>query len=199
MKHAAHRSFRRERIGRRVAAGLGALALAASLSACEGGLGDAFGFGKKAPDEFTVVRNAPLTLPPDYTLRPPQPGAPNTTEASVRDQAESVLLQEAGASPAESTAATSGEVALIERAGAADVDPNIRRIVDREFSGYASEDESFIDSLIFWREDEPPGEVVDADAEAERLRENVEAGEPVTAGETPTIKRREKAPLEGIF
>ncbi|MDD9993112.1 MAG: DUF3035 domain-containing protein, partial [Rhodospirillales bacterium] len=84
-------------------------------------------------------------------------------------------------------------------AGAADVDPNIRRIVDREFSGYASEDESFIESLMFWREEQPRGEVVDAEAEAERLRENIEAGTPVTEGETPTIKRREKALLEDLF
>ena len=40
--------------------------------------------------------------------------------------------------------------------------------------------------------------MVDAAAEAERLRENAEAGKPVTAGETPTIKRREKALLEGV-
>ena len=45
----------------------------------------------------------------------------------------------------------------------------------------------------------PPGEVVDAEAEAERLRENIEAGESVTTGETPTIKRREKALLEDLF
>ena len=102
---------------------------------------------------------------------------------------------------ASTTAATStpGEAVFIEQAGAADVDPNIRHIVDREVAGFASEDENFVDSLLFWQEDEPPGEVVDAAAEAERLRENVEAGQPVTAGETPTIKRREKAPLEGIF
>ena len=71
--------------------------------------------------------------------------------------------------------------------------------MDREFSGLASEDESFVDSLLFWREEAPPGDVVDAEAEAERLRENTEAGRPVTAGETPTIKRREKALLEGVF
>ena len=198
MRRGARQTIRYWGAGRGIAAGLGALALAASLSACDG-LGDAFGLGKNAPDEFAVVRSAPLTLPPDLTLRPPRPGAPNANEASVREQAESVLLQESGAGSAESPAATSGETAFIERAGAADVDPNIRRIVDREFSGYASEDESFVEALMFWREEQPPGEVVDAEAEAERLRETIEAGEPVTAGETPTIKRREKALLEDLF
>ena len=133
MRQAANRSFRRERIGRSVAAGLGALALVASLSACES-INETFGFSKKPPDEFSVVRSAPLTLPPDYALRPPQPGAPSANEASVRDQAESVLLQEAGTSPAESQPPTGGETALIERAGAADVDPNIRQMLERDVS-----------------------------------------------------------------
>ena len=201
MKQEAHRSVFCPSVGRGLALGLGALALAATLSACEGGIGDALGLGKNAPDEFAVVRNAPLTLPPDFTLRPPRPGEARPDEESVREQARVALFNEAGALAIdESTAAaTRGEAAFIERAGAADVDPNIRHVVDREFSGYASEDENFIDSLLFWQEEQLPGEVVDAAAEAERLRENAEAGEPVTAGETPTIKRREKALLEGVF
>ena len=201
MKQEAHRSICCPSVSRGLALGLGALALAATLSACEGGIGDALGLGKNAPDEFAVVRSAPLTLPPDFTLRPPRPGEARPNEGSVREQAKVALFNEAGALAIDDStaAATHGEAAFIERAGAADVDPNIRHIVDREFSGYASEDESFIDSLLFWQEEQLPGEVVDAAAEAERLRENAEAGKPVTAGETPTIKRREKAPLEGIF
>ena len=187
--------------GRCIAAGLGALALVASLSACEG-FSDALGLGKNAPDEFSVVRSAPLTLPPEFMLRPPRPGEARPDEEPVREQARDVLLNEAGASPANDAtlgASSQGEAAFIEQAGAGDVDPNIRHMVDREFSGYASEDEGFIDSLIFWREEEPPGDVVDAAAEAERLRENIEAGEPITGDETPTIKRREKALFEGVF
>ena len=33
------------------------------------------GYDKVTPDEFKVVSRAPLSLPPDYGLRPPQPGA----------------------------------------------------------------------------------------------------------------------------
>ena len=202
MGKTAQRTAWRRGACRSVTAGIGALALALTLGACEGGLSESLGLGKNAPDEFSVVRSAPLTLPPDYTLRPPQPGAPSTNEAPLREQAEAALLSEAGDPPVGDTApasATEGEAALIEQAGATDVDPRIRQIVDREASGYASEDESFVKSLLFWQEAEPPGEVVDAEAEAERLRENAALGKPVTAGETPTIKRREKALLEGLF
>lgn len=196
-----HRSAGCSGIVRRAALGLSVLALAATLSACEGGLGGALGLDKKAPDEFAVVRSTPLTLPPDFTLRPPRPGEAGPSERSLREQARDTLLSDSGAPAPDDAAATptQGEAAFIERAGAADIDPNIRHLVDREFSGLASEDESFVDSLLFWREEAPPGDVVDAEAEAERLRENIEAGRPVTAGETPTIKRREKALLEGVF
>ena len=29
------------------------------------------GLNRNSPDEFTVVKRAPLTLPPEYNLRPP--------------------------------------------------------------------------------------------------------------------------------
>ena len=201
MKRKPHRSVARLTAARGIALSLGALAMGASLSACEG-FSDALGLGKKAPDEFAVVRSAPLTLPPDFTLRPPRPGEAGPTEAPVREQAREALLSGSGDGATDGAAAeptSEGETAFIEQAGAANVDPNIRHAVDREFSGYASEDESFVDSLIFWREEEPMGDVVDAAAEAERLRENIEAGKPITGDETPTIRRREKALLEGIF
>ena len=35
----------------------------------------ALGYDKSAPDEFAVVSRAPLSQPPDLTLRPPTPGA----------------------------------------------------------------------------------------------------------------------------
>lgn len=185
---------------RGAAACLGMLALAATLPACEG-VSDSLGLGKKAPDEFAVMRSAPLTLPPDFSLRPPRPGAPRPNQGTPREEAESALLNEAGASPAEDGAvpASAGETALIGRAGAADVDPGIRQVVDREFSAYASENQNFVDELLFWRPDRPPGEVIDAEAEARRLRENAALGKPATEGETPTIERRDRALLEGIF
>ncbi len=50
---------------------LGGTALLGSLSACAGG-----GlFDRNQPDEFAVSRQAPLVIPPDYALEPPQPGA----------------------------------------------------------------------------------------------------------------------------
>ena len=36
---------------------------------------------RKRPDEFAVARQAPLVIPPDFSMRPPQPGAPRPQDA----------------------------------------------------------------------------------------------------------------------
>src|SRR5450755_3176733 len=53
-----------------------------------------FGLTHDAPDEFTVVTRAPLSMPPDFTLRPPQPGVARPQEQSERTLAESALVPE---------------------------------------------------------------------------------------------------------
>jgi hypothetical protein len=93
---------------------------------------------------------------------------------------------------------SSAESALLEQAGADRVDPSIRETLNQE-AGFDTVDRGFLEGLIFWREPEAPGDVVDAEAEAERLKTNAEQGLPATAGDTPIIKRRKKALLEGIF
>ena len=60
-------------------------ALSLSLAACGGeSLSDTLGYGKSAPDEFAIVTKAPLVIPPDYSLRPPQPGAPRPQEMELQ-------------------------------------------------------------------------------------------------------------------
>jgi len=51
----------------------------------------AIGIEPTSPDEFAVESRAPLTLPPDFDLRPPQPGAPRPQETSVASRAQGVV------------------------------------------------------------------------------------------------------------
>ena len=67
------------------------LGAAASLGACSGTVQENLGLGKRSPDEFQVVRRAPLVLPPDYSLRPPAPGAPGPVTQDTAAQAEEIL------------------------------------------------------------------------------------------------------------
>jgi hypothetical protein len=49
------------------------------------------GLEKTSPDEFAVESRAPLTMPPDFELRPPQPGASRPQEKSSGQQARQVI------------------------------------------------------------------------------------------------------------
>ena len=51
------------------------------------------GLEKSTPDEFAVELRAPLTMPPDFNLRPPQPGAPRPQEKSSDQQARQTIEQ----------------------------------------------------------------------------------------------------------
>ena len=63
-----------------------------------------------APDEFAVVRNAPLIIPPDYTLTPPVAGTAAISPTDAQAQAIEALF----GGPAPRSAA---ETSLLESAG----------------------------------------------------------------------------------
>ena len=52
------------------------------LAACGG-----ISIDRERPDEFAVQRQAPLVVPPDFHLVPPQPGAPRPAEGTASQQA----------------------------------------------------------------------------------------------------------------
>ena len=177
-------------------------ALALSVSAC-GGFRESLGMTKQSPDEFRVVSRAPLTVPPDFQLRPPEPGAPRPQVGTPAQQAERAVFRNTQNAPQTANAAprrvTVGEQALLSATGAAEADPNIRLVVDRETKQINEESDYFVDRLVFWNDAVPAGTVVDPAAETRRLQENAALGQPATTGPTPQIERRRKAPLEGIF
>jgi len=168
-----------------------------AVTACEG-IKDQLGLNKKAPDEFTVVTKAPLVMPPDFTLRPPRPGAEPAQETQPRQLAREALTGRPSVL-ADRSQSSPGEAALLSKAGATNVDPSIREVINRETTQLVQKDKSFADALMFWRKPDLPGTVVDAEKEAQRLRENAAIGRAPTAGETPTIKRKKRALLEGLF
>jgi hypothetical protein len=128
-----------------------------------------------------------LSLPPDYGLRPPSPGAQRPQETAVKDEARRLLITSGGGTATETMSAPSvGEEALLSKAGAANTDPSIRQKVSRENSLLASGDKGFVDRLMFWRnKDEEQHSEIDPTKEARRLSENAAMGDPATKGPTP--------------
>jgi hypothetical protein len=170
------------------------------------------GLTKRSPDEFQVVSRAPLSMPPDFSLRPPTPGAPRPQEGTTTQQAESIVTGQPGRSStlapdqipsvgegAQMTTESAGESAFLQSASITGIDPNIRKLVDEETAADQDASQSFLDDLIFWRAPEPYGTVVDPVAEQKRLQENQALGQPTDTGETPIIERKKKGLFEGVF
>src|SRR5437870_11071272 len=65
-----------------------------SLSLLLPGCGEfrrAVGMDRVGPDEFAVESRAPLTIPPEFDLRPPQPGAPRPQDVTAAERARKVI------------------------------------------------------------------------------------------------------------
>lgn len=98
------------------------LMLAAAVAGCAN--------NRARPDEFSVARQRPLVVPPDYALVPPQPGAAVVQQQTVQGQALDALF--GGTAPR-----SAGETAALTAAGRADAsvrstvaDPNTT-VVDK--------------------------------------------------------------------
>jgi hypothetical protein len=167
------------------------LMASAALVGC-GDVREAAGVKKKAPDEFAVVRRAPLTVPPDFELRPPRPGERPLPAIDPRQQAEAAVLgSSASAAAVPSSSTVDSEDALLRALHIDDVDPSIRAQVDQESALLAVDERNFVERLMFWREPPPPGTAVNAEDERRRLQENEALGRSPTSGTTPSIERKE--------
>jgi hypothetical protein len=185
--------------------------LGSGLAGCDS-TKEMLGLTKRSPDEFQVVSRAPLSMPPDYSLRPPSPGAPRPQEGTTQDQAKSIVtghstdrnlepdqIPSIGEGEQSEAAESAGEAAFLQSASLSGVDPNIRKLVDQETAAEEEDSKSFLDSLIFWHKPEPYGTVVDPAAEQKRLQENQALGQPTGTGDTPIIEHKQKGLLEGLF
>ncbi len=163
-----------------------ALGAVACLSACENAKKE-LGLTRSAPDEFAVVKRAPLEMPPDFSLRPPEPGAPRPQEQVMTEQARETVL--GAGKPKDATQnRAKGEIALLDAAKAQYAE-DIRQIVDEEAAKTERKNEPVAKKILNIGKDQlPPATIVDPQAEAARLQTNAAQGKPVTEGKTPTIE-----------
>ncbi|MBU4196526.1 MAG: DUF3035 domain-containing protein [Alphaproteobacteria bacterium] len=151
---------------------------ALAVSAC-GSIKQGIGLTKVVPDEFVTVSTAPLSVPPEYGLRPPAPGQPRPQELAPESAARQILLGQRQA-----VTRTPGEQVLVAQAGADQADPLARYVVDDEFGDIAHKDESFANRLMFWRKD-------DASTQAPTVRQTSE-------GQTTIDATTEAARLQAL-
>lgn len=97
---------------RKVAVALAAAVLMSGCAHHRNGL-------RSGPDEFAVARQAPLVIPPDYSLVPPKPGAAATGGNSASAQALDALF----GGPA---TRSGSERTTLDQAGGDQADPGVR-------------------------------------------------------------------------
>lgn len=164
------------------------------LGGCSG-TADALGLGRNSPDEFAVVDRPPLSLPPDYALRPPRPGASRPQEVKMPERASQTLFGGASGKDAFLSSSTTpadasdSEKALLSSASTTKAEPNIRETIDREASQKVVGSQKLVDEILWWRDPASSATTVDASAEAKRIKEAKDKGESVNTGATPVIEK----------
>ncbi len=167
------------------------------LSGCGEDVSRTFGLQRDAPDEFQVTTRAPLSMPPDFALRPPRPGTPRPQDQTGPDAARAVLAPQA-ALGAREAGVTPGTAALLDAAGPR-APSDIRTRVDQD-SALERPSRGVVDRLMFWRRgSEPAGLAIDPQRESQRLRENAAMGQNVTEGDSRIIQPRTRGLLERLF
>ncbi len=184
------------------------------LAACSGStVKDTLGIGRSAPDEFRVVSRPPLSVPPQFNLRPP-----GTTDLAPGDmpasqQAEKAVLGDDNSNTFSLTpegvpenninkgvsANTSAESQLLMNAGADRADPSVRNTLTQEKLTIQEQQEEAAWWEVWSTKPEKKDPLVDAKKEAERIKKNEEEGKPVDEGETPQVKQRDRGILGRIL
>jgi len=188
----------------------------ALLAGCsQGEVKENLGLVREAPDEFRVVSRPPLSVPKEFYLTPPTPGAERAYGLSAEEQARDLVtggrsgeddtpLQQRQdaladtAAPVVSSAplASSAEENFLKRAGITEADPEVRQKLYQERAATADEEPDMIDRLRGEGAGDP---VVDAQAEKARLENNKKKNQPANAGEVPVVDPKEKSTLERLF
>ena len=140
------------------------------------------GVTRKSIDEFKIIENPPLVIPPDFNLLPPDQLEERNLENVEQELAEEILFGLDEESQINNQSSTSIMNKILEEAGTKDIDSNIRDQIDEEFAKEMKTQEIF---NMDWDDDV---EILNAIEESERIRKQKFEGENISEGEVPTTK-----------
>ena len=151
------------------------------------------GVTRKSIDEFKVVENPPLVIPPDFNLLPPE-----QLEKKNIDDVETELAQEILFGLDENLENNEYEKLsimnqILESTEANSIDSSIRNEIDEQFANEIKTDS------IYQTEWESEIEVLDAIKESERIRNQLIQGKSIAEGEVPTIIQKTKKKKKRFF
>ena len=132
-----------------------------------GGVKEKIGIIKKIPDEFQVYKNKPLSVPPNFELRPP------SKDAVENDQNKNIIFNNAEIT--DEKLSISDEILLIA-VGEKTSDKNIRKVINEENS-IEEVDKSIIEQILDF---DPLFEVIKKEEEEINPQEEKERIEKLT-------------------
>lgn len=144
------------------------------------------------PNEFLVVSKAPLTVPPEFNLRPPAPGQARPQDLSPEAQARVAVF---GIDTGQN--ASEGEKAFIRAAGGDAIERSVRSQVDFDAAQVVRKNRNFADMIFNFGATERDA-VLDPAAEAERLRVEAESLKDVLGQGKVVIQPKSTSKLPGL-
>jgi len=152
----------------------------------------ALGLTKSAPNEFNILTKAPLIIPPEYNLLPPQAGESSAENNYSQDAARKALIGDV-----DEAEPSRGEIILMTKAGVPQANQEVRLEIDG-VNGVERKTAGFTDQILFWRDGSAKaldGTPLDAKNEAQRLR-SIESA--TGGGEVKITKQPPFSKLPGL-
>ena len=147
------------------------------------------GVNRKSMDEFAVIENPPLIIPPDFNLLPPDQLEEKNLENEESELAKEILFGLEDDTETNNLKLSTMEN-ILNQSKAEGIDNSIREEIDEQF---ASEKKSTSKS---WDNEM---EILDSIAESERLRNELLNDELKSNEEIPTVKVKDKSKKKKRF
>ena len=147
------------------------------------------GVNRKSIDEFAIIENPPLIIPPDFNLLPPDQLEEKNLDNEESELAKEILFGLEGDTDANIVESSTMEN-ILSQSNAHEIDNSIRDEINEQF---ASEKRSLSKS---W-DDEI--EILDSIAESERLRNELLNDELKSNQVIPTVKVKDKSKKKKRF
>ncbi len=192
----------------------------AMVSACgDTTVRENLGLVRTPPDEFKVVSRAPLTVPKEFFLYPPDEAAERAEVAksgnsTARDaifgndnapnddylshyQSKTPNVADAAIENVNSSEIPSNaESSLLQKMNVVERGDDIRQILRTENDATTAKEDDFLEQLRTPIKTSEP--IVDADKERTRLKQNKDSNKPINSGEVPTVIEK-KTLLDKLF
>ena len=148
-------------------------------------LRESAGVTRKSLDEFQIVENPPLVIPPDFNLLPPDQLEEKNIQNVDKELAKEILfgLEE---NKIQNQSKLSIMQQILSETDSRDISPSIREEIDQQFSQEVESNNIF---QIDW-EDEI--DILDAVKESERIRNKNFEGKSIAEDDVPVKKEKIK-------